>query len=70
MHYNKIEFEIIKIKSNAEQMLVLSKCLPIYSFIFIFLQNRGVYMFRIDSEHVIDATITGGPARWKINLNF
>lgn len=27
-------------------------------------------MFRIDSEHVIDATISGGPARWKINFNF
>ncbi|KAL4630959.1 histone-lysine N-methyltransferase 2C [Arapaima gigas] len=27
-------------------------------------QNRGVYMFRIDSKHVIDATITGGPARY------
>uniref|UniRef100_A0AAY4CS58 Uncharacterized protein n=2 Tax=Denticeps clupeoides TaxID=299321 RepID=A0AAY4CS58_9TELE len=27
-------------------------------------QNRGVYMFRIDCEHVIDATITGGPARY------
>ncbi|KAG5850416.1 hypothetical protein ANANG_G00082170 [Anguilla anguilla] len=27
-------------------------------------QNRGVYMFRIDGEHVIDATITGGPARY------
>ncbi|XP_069047073.1 histone-lysine N-methyltransferase 2C isoform X5 [Lepisosteus oculatus] len=27
-------------------------------------QNRGVYMFRIDSEHVIDATLTGGPARY------
>ncbi|XP_051970833.1 histone-lysine N-methyltransferase 2C-like [Xyrauchen texanus] len=27
-------------------------------------QNRGVYMFRIDSEYVIDATITGGPARY------
>ncbi|XP_060778551.1 histone-lysine N-methyltransferase 2C isoform X9 [Neoarius graeffei] len=27
-------------------------------------QNRGVYMFRINSEHVIDATITGGPARY------
>uniref|UniRef100_A0A671SBH7 [histone H3]-lysine(4) N-methyltransferase n=2 Tax=Sinocyclocheilus anshuiensis TaxID=1608454 RepID=A0A671SBH7_9TELE len=27
-------------------------------------QNRGVYMFRIDSEHVIDATISGGPARY------
>ncbi|XP_078474405.1 histone-lysine N-methyltransferase 2C isoform X8 [Lampetra planeri] len=26
--------------------------------------NRGVYMFRLDSEHVIDATITGGPARY------
>ncbi|KAM7369521.1 hypothetical protein PAMP_010840 [Pampus punctatissimus] len=27
-------------------------------------QNRGVYMFRIDSDFVIDATITGGPARY------
>ena len=28
------------------------------------LQNRGVYMFRIDNDYVIDATITGGPARY------
>ncbi|XP_049604837.1 histone-lysine N-methyltransferase 2C isoform X9 [Syngnathus scovelli] len=27
-------------------------------------QNRGVYMFRIDNDYVIDATITGGPARY------
>ncbi|XP_069504020.1 histone-lysine N-methyltransferase 2C isoform X2 [Ambystoma mexicanum] len=27
-------------------------------------QNRGVYMFRMDNEHVIDATLTGGPARY------
>lgn len=27
-------------------------------------QNRGVYMFRIDNDFVIDATITGGPARY------
>ncbi|KAG9334332.1 hypothetical protein JZ751_008218, partial [Albula glossodonta] len=27
-------------------------------------QNRGVYTFRMDGEHVIDATITGGPARY------
>ncbi|RXM36061.1 Histone-lysine N-methyltransferase 2C [Acipenser ruthenus] len=27
-------------------------------------QNRGVFMFRMDSEHVIDATLTGGPARY------
>ncbi|XP_078661528.1 histone-lysine N-methyltransferase 2C-like [Branchiostoma floridae x Branchiostoma belcheri] len=27
-------------------------------------QNRGVYMFRIDSELVIDATLAGGPARY------
>ncbi|KAJ4920996.1 hypothetical protein JOQ06_027947 [Pogonophryne albipinna] len=26
--------------------------------------NRGVYMFRIDNDFVIDATITGGPARY------
>ncbi|XP_046884031.1 histone-lysine N-methyltransferase 2C isoform X4 [Hypomesus transpacificus] len=27
-------------------------------------QNRGVFMFRIDSEHVVDATRTGGLARY------
>uniref|UniRef100_A0A0N5AVU6 Histone-lysine N-methyltransferase n=1 Tax=Syphacia muris TaxID=451379 RepID=A0A0N5AVU6_9BILA len=27
-------------------------------------QNRGVYMFRIDEERVIDATMAGGPARY------
>ncbi|RXM94880.1 Histone-lysine N-methyltransferase 2D [Acipenser ruthenus] len=26
--------------------------------------NRGIYMFRINNEHVIDATLTGGPARY------
>ena len=30
------------------------------------LQNRGVYMFRIDNDYVIDATITGGPARYGV----
>ncbi|CAL8316014.1 unnamed protein product [Gadus morhua 'NCC'] len=27
-------------------------------------QNRGVFMFRIDSEHVVDATRSGGLARY------
>ncbi|XP_027867311.1 histone-lysine N-methyltransferase 2D isoform X1 [Xiphophorus couchianus] len=27
-------------------------------------QNRGIYMFRINNEQVIDATLTGGPARY------
>ncbi|ULU00152.1 hypothetical protein L3Y34_000988 [Caenorhabditis briggsae] len=27
-------------------------------------QNRGVYMFRLDEEWVIDATMSGGPARY------
>ncbi|KAL2097737.1 hypothetical protein ACEWY4_006944 [Coilia grayii] len=27
-------------------------------------QNRAVYMFRIDAEHVLDATLTGGMARY------
>jgi len=26
--------------------------------------NRGVYMFRITPDYVIDATMTGGPARY------
>jgi len=30
----------------------------------LMLQNRGVYMFRIDSDSVIDATMAGGPARY------
>lgn len=27
-------------------------------------QNRGIYMFRIDTDAVIDATMAGGPARY------
>ncbi|XP_061189089.1 histone-lysine N-methyltransferase 2C-like [Saccostrea echinata] len=27
-------------------------------------QNRGVYMFRIDNDTVVDATMAGGPARY------
>ncbi|XP_048118756.1 histone-lysine N-methyltransferase 2C isoform X1 [Alosa alosa] len=27
-------------------------------------QNRAVYMFRIDNEHILDATLTGGLARY------
>ncbi|KAG9353517.1 hypothetical protein JZ751_018184 [Albula glossodonta] len=27
-------------------------------------QNRGIYMFRLNNEHVIDATLTGGLARY------
>ena len=33
-------------------------------FLLQFLQNRGVYMFRIDNDTVIDATMAGGPARY------
>ena len=33
-------------------------------FLLHFLQNRGVYMFRIDNDTVIDATMAGGPARY------
>ena len=29
-----------------------------------FFQNRGVYMFRIDDNTVVDATMSGGPARY------
>ena len=32
--------------------------------IIILLQNRGVYMFRIDDNQVVDATMCGGPARY------
>ena len=28
------------------------------------LQNRGCYMFRIDADHVVDATNNGGLARY------
>lgn len=46
---------------------IFLKCVFVFCFVF---QNRGVYMFRIDSEHVIDATITGGPARYERFLEF
>lgn len=32
--------------------------------IFIFVQNRGIYMFRLDEERVVDATLCGGLARY------
>lgn len=41
-------------------MLLL--CLT-YAF-YLMPQNRGVYMFRIDNDTVIDATMAGGPARY------
>lgn len=28
------------------------------------LQNRGIYMFRLDEDLVVDATMCGGPARY------
>ena len=30
----------------------------------IYFQNRGVYMFRIDDNTVVDATMSGGHARY------
>jgi len=27
-------------------------------------QNRGIYMFRLNDDHVVDATISGGLARY------
>ena len=34
-------------------------------------QNRGIYMFRLDDERVVDATLTGGVARFvPSNLTF
>lgn len=28
------------------------------------MQNRGIYMFRLDDDRVVDATISGGLARY------
>lgn len=30
----------------------------------LFLQNRGIYMFRLDEDRVVDATLSGGLARY------
>lgn len=30
----------------------------------LLLQNRGIYMFRLDDDRVVDATISGGLARY------
>lgn len=35
-----------------------------YYFIEYSLQNRGIYMFRLDEERVVDATLCGGLARY------
>jgi histone-lysine N-methyltransferase MLL3 len=32
--------------------------------VFLFLQNRGIYMFRLDEDRVVDATLSGGLARY------
>lgn len=32
--------------------------------ILLLLQNRGIYMFRLDEDRVIDATLCGGLARY------
>lgn len=31
---------------------------------FLILQNRGIYMFRLDEDRVVDATLSGGLARY------
>jgi SET domain-containing protein len=31
---------------------------------FPLLQNRGIYMFRLDEDRVVDATLSGGLARY------
>lgn len=30
----------------------------------VFVQNRGIYMFRLDEDRVVDATLSGGLARY------
>lgn len=32
--------------------------------ILYFQQNRGIYMFRLDEDRVVDATLSGGLARY------
>ena len=43
---------------------MLELCTDILMCSSFILQNRGVYMFRIDDDFVIDATMSGGPARY------
>lgn len=31
---------------------------------YFFFQNRGIYMFRLDEDRVVDATLSGGLARY------
>lgn len=44
--------------------LTIYKWVHIDLFFINFPQNRGIYMFRIDADCVVDATMTGGPARY------
>ena len=53
----------ICLKLSLKNCSVGSVCNAFYKSIFS-LQNRGVYMFRIDEQTVIDATMSGGPARY------
>lgn len=43
---------------------VLHYLFPFFFNFNFYFQNRGIYMFRLDEERVIDATISGGLARY------
>jgi hypothetical protein len=45
-------------------LLCACNLLIIISFICVCFQNRGTYMFRLESDYVVDATLTGGHARY------
>lgn len=48
--------------SKVVHSWITSECVSTFSCCRL-TQNRGIYMFRINNEQVIDATLTGGPAR-------
>lgn len=54
--YREIPIEIKRFSNTCGFVYYLCFCL--------FFQNRGIYMFRLDEDRVVDATLCGGLARY------
>ena len=54
-----------RVQVNRILLYLLKECFYlIFLSSLILFKNRGIYMFRIDSDAVVDATMAGGPARY------
>lgn len=50
--------------SNLHIIKIKFEIFYFIQFFFLYIQNRGIYMFRLDEDRVVDATLSGGLARY------